>query len=672
MAGGGRGGGESSGNGKGHKQATPEQIAELRERLTGLETTVPSVLRYRWFTDDRVLHRFITARNGNVDVALKMLLEHLEWRTTYKLDTILDEDLSGTGVSHEFYWSGFDRDGRPCLVFRACEHRKSDSDGGSPTVEEKVRYYCQLLERGFRDFSPAYKFCLILDCRGAGTNVMDRKLFKVATPIIENNFPETQHATYVLPCNGVIMMAWKVISSFIDPGTADKIRLVKDFDDQALVKAFSPETLKAFIAVKPAMAPPQPYVAPDPLANPPPPSKSSASFLSNNINKVNDDNALPSSDTLEDDSHAGGEGQGHPAQQSRHSAATTLATAAAAAPVVNGGGDDGNRSSSAVPLPPPSPGGSTAYGGGGGGAPSPSGSQPGLSPAGAAAAVQRRASLAAAAGGEAPPSPSGSNLGQHLAAPPSPAGDSLYATSMTGGLEGSESTGGGGGGGRGGEGASNNVFDERFISKSSASHAGGHANGGNFGGGGGGDKLDSSSQRAGSLVSAPRPAAVAAAGPEAASTAPPASASGAPRPPVTVQGNGRPLEGAAAAAAAGVAAGRARPPAATAVRGGSGLTGAGGGFGRGHGEEVQRATSRTLEFTERTGVLYKRRDTLRGRFAYRQQYAVLRFAPPEAASLSSLRRESGSGGVPLPPPPPTLTLLKGRGKSETEKVMSLE
>lgn len=36
------------------------------------------------------------------------------------------------------------------------------------------------------------------------------QLFKVATPIIENNFPETQHATYVLPCNGVIMMAWKV------------------------------------------------------------------------------------------------------------------------------------------------------------------------------------------------------------------------------------------------------------------------------------------------------------------------------------------------------------------------------------------------------------------------------------------------------------------------------
>lgn len=60
---------------------------------------------------------------------------------SYKLDNILEEDLSGAGVSKEFYWSGFDRDGRPCLVFRACEHRKSDPDGASPTVEEKVQQY---------------------------------------------------------------------------------------------------------------------------------------------------------------------------------------------------------------------------------------------------------------------------------------------------------------------------------------------------------------------------------------------------------------------------------------------------------------------------------------------------------------------------------------------------
>lgn len=63
--------------GKAHKQATPKQIAELRELLTALEGTNANVRRYRDYTDDRVLHRFITARNGNVQVALKMLLQHL-------------------------------------------------------------------------------------------------------------------------------------------------------------------------------------------------------------------------------------------------------------------------------------------------------------------------------------------------------------------------------------------------------------------------------------------------------------------------------------------------------------------------------------------------------------------------------------------------------------------
>lgn len=65
------------GGGKAHKQATPLQIAELRRRLDELEPRHAMVQRYRWFTTDRVLHRFITARNGDVDVALQFLLDHL-------------------------------------------------------------------------------------------------------------------------------------------------------------------------------------------------------------------------------------------------------------------------------------------------------------------------------------------------------------------------------------------------------------------------------------------------------------------------------------------------------------------------------------------------------------------------------------------------------------------
>ncbi|CAM9292423.1 unnamed protein product [Pylaiella littoralis] len=659
MAGGGGGGG--GGSGKGHQQATPEQIAELRKLLSGLETKNAYVARYRWFTTDRVLHRFITARNGNVSVALNLLLEHLEWRVSYKMDTILDDDLSGAGVSHEFYWSGFDREGRPCLVFRAAEHRKADSDGAGPTNEDKVRYYCQLLERGFRDFAPAHKFCLILDCRGAGMNIMDRKLFRVATPIIENNFPETQHATYVLPCNGVITMAWKAISAFLDPGTADKIRLVKDFDDPALAKAFTPETLKAFVSLDPSIAPPQPHVAPDPLAFPAPPSEPTVSLPRDTVRDgssgvVHPRKPLPSpsSDTLNSNggngvstrlsaatlpppaanllSEAGlpapysiGSGNGvvggvlgGRVQQQQQSllpqrprpSAATPGLAGAALETAGAGGDDDHSSG---PLPPPSPGGSTAFGGGNAAGPSPSGSslplfqeRPGDSPAGAVAA----AAPAAVAAGAAPPSPSGSNLGPDQAAPPSPTGDSLSAASVTGG----------GGGGNDGT-----AFDERRRTEDIRGNASGLSNGGSNG-----------------LVS------------------PTAG---------TMPGSGN-------AGGDGDGIGWTRPPsaaaAAAAIRGGTAAAAAGGGSsGRGDSldDAMQQAIARTVEFTERKGVLYKRRDTLRGRFAFRQKYAVLRFPPSSAGARA---RGSTSSSSSSPTPPPTLTLLKGRGKHETEKVVSLE
>lgn len=66
-------------NGKAHKQATRGQIAELRARLDDLEANGKNamVARYRWYLTDRVLHRFITARNGDLELALKMILDHL-------------------------------------------------------------------------------------------------------------------------------------------------------------------------------------------------------------------------------------------------------------------------------------------------------------------------------------------------------------------------------------------------------------------------------------------------------------------------------------------------------------------------------------------------------------------------------------------------------------------
>ena len=64
-------------DGWGRKQATGSQIEDLRRRVSALEATDERVLRFREFLSDRVLHRFITARNGDTNAALKMLVNHL-------------------------------------------------------------------------------------------------------------------------------------------------------------------------------------------------------------------------------------------------------------------------------------------------------------------------------------------------------------------------------------------------------------------------------------------------------------------------------------------------------------------------------------------------------------------------------------------------------------------
>ena len=68
---------------------------------------------------------------------------------------------------------------------------------------------------------------------------MDWKLLRMAAPILENNYPERQLSTYVLPVGTFIVMTWKVIATFIDAGTAHKIKLITDFDHPVMRENFS-------------------------------------------------------------------------------------------------------------------------------------------------------------------------------------------------------------------------------------------------------------------------------------------------------------------------------------------------------------------------------------------------------------------------------------------------
>ena len=72
-------------------------------------------MKYREYLTDRTLHRFLTARNNDVTLTQNMLLQHLEWRVSYRVDEgpgLADEDFSLFDALDELYWHGFDGAGQ--------------------------------------------------------------------------------------------------------------------------------------------------------------------------------------------------------------------------------------------------------------------------------------------------------------------------------------------------------------------------------------------------------------------------------------------------------------------------------------------------------------------------------------------------------------------------------
>lgn len=67
------------------------------------------------------------------------------------------------------------------------------------------------------------------------------------------------------------------------------------------------------------------------------------------------------------------------------------------------------------------------------------------------------------------------------------------------------------------------------------------------------------------------------------------------------------------------------------------------------------------------GYLYKRRERLRGRFAYRRRHAMLLFPCGPATDNTA-----GFDERTTRPQAPTLVLLKGAGLMESEKTITLE
>jgi hypothetical protein len=107
----------------GTKPSTPEEqaaIIELRELMQKTaEYQKNEGEAAEYLSDERVLHRFLCARNHNMAKAQAMLTKHLVWRfETYRPFELRCADLEAQAVTGKIQCSahGLDEWGRPVLI----------------------------------------------------------------------------------------------------------------------------------------------------------------------------------------------------------------------------------------------------------------------------------------------------------------------------------------------------------------------------------------------------------------------------------------------------------------------------------------------------------------------------------------------------------------------------
>ncbi|CAE7665355.1 SEC14L2 [Symbiodinium pilosum] len=212
--------------------------------------------------DPRVLLRFLLARNCNVQQALDMIQSTIEWRSQNSAADVLPRWDKVPFEAADRYWKcqgvmGFDFDGDPVIWERVgASHvptltQTSDEYVARHTIysSECLMAYLECLRQQRRKEGKhdGFHFTLVLDLAGLNLSHLDRRglaLFKLVTRIQADRYPEILKRIIAVRAPWVFPAVWRIVRTFLDKGTADKVQIVRgDETEQTILKYIPHETV---------------------------------------------------------------------------------------------------------------------------------------------------------------------------------------------------------------------------------------------------------------------------------------------------------------------------------------------------------------------------------------------------------------------------------------------
>lgn len=200
----------------------PEKLAALKLLVAASEIDVDAVFS----EDDECLKRFLRARKGHEDAALKMLLENQAWRKAecpwwprraIPLDLIKSDILSGKA-----WVAGRAGNGGPVTWVLPRLHDKNED---RTQLSRFVAFLNdEAVSRLDRAPDRVSKFSVVLDMQGFGYSAgFDPQAGIEIVKQLSAHFPERLHKLIITREPMVFWALWKIVSVFLDPHTKHKI-----------------------------------------------------------------------------------------------------------------------------------------------------------------------------------------------------------------------------------------------------------------------------------------------------------------------------------------------------------------------------------------------------------------------------------------------------------------
>jgi len=207
-------------------------LDELRKRLHSIEDESLREYGVRT-TDDRILLRFLRARNFIVNNAEAMMLETLRWRTSFQdkgVDALSYKDCMNELSPGKSFFHGVDKEGRPVCIIKSRLHDPSKSER-----LEAERFAVCMIEYGRRLLKlPVETVTLVFDMSNSTMKNIDIANLRFMIKTLQSHYPECLGKILVFNSSWIFWGIWKLVKPMLDPVTAAKLAFVdknniKDF-----------------------------------------------------------------------------------------------------------------------------------------------------------------------------------------------------------------------------------------------------------------------------------------------------------------------------------------------------------------------------------------------------------------------------------------------------------